>query len=86
LVNLILNISLGIALFAMVILLVRLVIGPTVADRGVALDTLTIVSTSIIVFVASLTSRELYLDVAMVYSLISFISVVALARYLEGGL
>lgn len=85
-VNLILNISLGIALFAMVILLVRLVIGPTVADRGVALDTLTIVSTSIIVFVASLTSRELYLDVAMVYSLISFISVVALARYLEGGL
>ncbi len=85
-VNLILSISFGITVLAMVILLIRLVIGPTVADRGVAIDTLTIVSISTIVFVANFTGRVIYLDVAMVYALISFIGVIVLARYIEGGL
>jgi multicomponent Na+:H+ antiporter subunit F len=60
--------------------------GPTSADRVVALDVMTIISISLIVYVASLARRIIYFDVAMVYALISFLGVVAVARYLERGL
>jgi multicomponent Na+:H+ antiporter subunit F len=86
LVNLLLNISAGFALAAIILSLVRLIKGPTTADRTVALDTMTIVSISLIVFIATLTRRIIYYDVAMVYALLSFIGVVAIARYLERGL
>jgi len=86
LVNLLLNISACIALAAIILSLVRLLKGPTTADRVVALDTMTIVSISLIVFIATLTRRIIYYDVAMVYALISFIGVIAVARYLERGL
>ena len=85
-VNLLLNISAGFALAAIILSLVRLIKGPTTADRTVALDTMTIVSISLIVFIATLTRRIIYYDVAMVYALLSFIGVVAIARYLERGL
>jgi len=84
--NLLLNISACIALAAIILSLVRLIKGPTAADRTVALDTMTIVSISLIVFIAVLTRRIIYYDVAMVYALLSFIGVVAIARYLERGL
>jgi multicomponent Na+:H+ antiporter subunit F len=66
--------------------LFRLFKGPTVADRIVALDAMTIISISLIVLIAHVAQRIIYLDVAIVYGLVSFIGVVAFARYLERGL
>lgn len=80
------NVSAVIALIAIVLAGWRLLKGPNVADRVVALDVITIISISLIVYIASLAQRIIYLDVAMVYALISFIGVVAVARYLERGL
>lgn len=60
--------------------------GPTAADRVVALDVMTIISISLIVFIAALLKRIIYIDVALVYALMSFIGVIAIARYLERGL
>lgn len=80
------NISAVIALIAIVLAGWRMLKGPNVADRVVALDVMTIISISLIVYVALLAQRIIYLDVAMVYALISFIGVVAIARYLERGL
>ncbi|HDR90910.1 MAG TPA: cation:proton antiporter [candidate division Zixibacteria bacterium] len=65
--------------------MIRTVIGPTSADRAVALDAMTIITISLIVYIARLAERMIYLDVALVYALISFLSVLALARYLEKG-
>lgn len=75
-----------VALAAVLIAAVRLVLGPTAADRAVALDSMTVISTSLIVLVALYAARTIYLDVALVYAILSFIGVVAVARYLEGGL
>lgn len=75
-----------IAMVAVLVAGARFVLGPSVADRTVALDTLTIISTSLIVFIALYTGRVIYLDVALVYAILSFIGVIAIARYLEGGL
>lgn len=84
--NIIYSIAACFGLAGMLLALFRLAKGPTPADRVVALDVMTIISISLIVFVASLSKRIFYIDVALVYALISFIGVVAVARYLERGL
>ena len=52
----------------------------------VALDAMTIVGIAIIIFISFFAKRIIYLDVALVYALLSFLGVIAVARYLEGGL
>jgi len=64
----------------------RLVLGPRATDRAVALDTTTLITTSLIVLIALLEGRSILLDVALVYSILSFLGVLAIARYLDGGL
>ena len=64
----------------------RLVLGRTVVDRVVAVDMLTIISISMIALYAHISGRFIYLDVALVYGVLSFLSVLAVARYLERGL
>jgi multicomponent Na+:H+ antiporter subunit F len=74
-------IFLGVALSVL-----RLVLGPTVIDRIVAIDMLTVVSISLIALYAHVAGRFVYLDVALVYGVLSFLAVLAIARYLERGL
>jgi multicomponent Na+:H+ antiporter subunit F len=64
----------------------RLILGRTVVDRVVAVDMLTIVSISVIALYADVSGRFIYLDVALVYGVLCFLSVLAVARYLERGL
>ena len=71
---------------AFLLALWRFLVGPSDADRVVAFDTLTIVGISGIVLVAFLEGRGIYLDVAMVYALLSFLGVIVVARHLERGL
>jgi multicomponent Na+:H+ antiporter subunit F len=47
---------------------------------------MTVIAISLIIFLASHFRRIIYIDIAMVYGLISFVGVVAIARYLERGL
>ncbi|ANQ54134.1 cation:proton antiporter [Thermosipho sp. 1063] len=62
----------------------RILFGPTSADRVAALDTLNVVLTGTIVFLALIFNNGLYLDIALVYGLLSFVETVVIARYLEG--
>ncbi len=84
--DLILHIAGALALAGILLAAVRFALGPTAADRTVALDTLTVISISVMVLYALFSGRVIYLDVAIVYGILSFIGVVAVARYLEGGL
>lgn len=63
----------------------RLVLGRTVVDRVAAVDMLTVVSISLIALCAHVADRFIYLDVALVYGVLSFLAVLAVARYLERG-
>jgi len=80
------NLAMIIIMIAIGLGVYRLVKGPTVVDRVIALDLLTLISIALIVMIAHLTSRYIYIDVALVYGLLSFLSVLAVARYLERGL
>ncbi|MEA2078150.1 MAG: monovalent cation/H+ antiporter complex subunit F [Candidatus Marinimicrobia bacterium] len=85
-VNIIYQIAGAIALAAILLAFVRMIKGPSAADRIVALDAMTIISISLIIFLAATLQRVIYIDIAMVYGLISFVGVVAIARYLERGI
>jgi len=62
----------------------RLLIGPTAFDRVVGLDTLNVIITASIVFIAYLFRNGLYLDIALAYGVLSFLETVVFARFLEG--
>jgi multicomponent Na+:H+ antiporter subunit F len=72
--------------FAILFAVIRLILGKTLVDRIVAIDALTVISLSLIALYAHVSGRFIYLDVALVYGLLSFLAVLALARFLEKGL
>lgn len=80
------NASLVLIFFSMVFGMLRLVLGRASVDRVIAIDLLTVVSIAVIAWYAHHTGRFIYLDVALVYGLLSFLGVLAVARYLEKGL
>ena len=71
---------------ALLLTFIRFVMGPSAADRVIAFDVLTIISITAIVITALVEERGIYLDVALVYALLSFLGVIVVARYLEGGI
>lgn len=83
--NTLLMISGVIVLISMIISFIRLIIGPDYINRIVAFDSLTIISISLILFISFFLKRYTYLDVALVYGLLSFLGVIAIARFSEKG-
>ncbi len=85
-VNILLYISLIFIGLAVVLSVVRFVKGSTTIDRIISFDVLTIISIALIVMISFMSGRIIYLDVALVYALLSFLSVIIIARYFEKGL
>lgn len=64
--------------------LLRLLLGPGSPDRIVAADTLAVITTAGLTGLAAMLDSPLYLDVALVYGVLAFVGVVAIARAIEG--
>jgi len=72
-------------LISIAMAIIRVIKGPTAPDRIVGLDTInTIVIVGMVVFGTAF-NEIIYIDVAIVYALLSFISTLFIAKYLEGG-
>ncbi len=82
----ILQLSAVIILAAIVLALVRFILGPNAADRMASFDVMTVSSIGLIGLIALYAERIIYLDIALVYGLLSFIGVIIVARYIERGL
>jgi len=67
---------------AMLATIVRIVVGPTLADRILGLDTITVIGVGVIGVFAVRTGQFLYADIAIALALVGFLSTVAFARYL----
>ncbi|MEM8577135.1 MAG: monovalent cation/H+ antiporter complex subunit F [Pseudomonadota bacterium] len=63
--------------------ILRLAIGPTLADRVVALDMMTVAIVSFCGLAAIRSGDTAFLDVALVLALVGFLATVALARFAE---
>lgn len=68
---------------AIVLAFVRLVRGPSLPDRVAALDLIATLGVGMIAVYAIATDQPVFLDVAIVLALISFLGTVAFAYYLE---
>ncbi|KAA0005692.1 MAG: cation:proton antiporter [Thermoplasmata archaeon] len=76
---------LGLLFLSVIMAVIRIIKGPTAPDRVVGLDTVnTLVIVGMIIYGVAAGS-VIYIDVAIVYALLSFISTLFIAKYLEGG-
>ncbi|MDE4084007.1 Na(+)/H(+) antiporter subunit F1 [Planococcus maritimus] len=78
-------IALMIVSFSFAGLLFRLVKGPTVADRVVALDAIGVTLVSIVALLSLIIETEFFLEVILLMSILSFIGTAAFAKFLERG-
>lgn len=69
---------------ALLLGLLRLALGPHSPDRIVAADTLSVITTAGLAGLAAFLQSPLYLDVALIYGVLAFVGVVAIARAIEG--
>ena len=74
---------LGLAAFVM---LGRLIAGPTLADRAVALDAMNTLVVALMIVLSVIFDSVVMVDVAIVYAGLSFVGTMFIARYLEGSM
>lgn len=75
----------GLLSLAMLLAFVRLVRGPSLPDRVIALDLMATLTVGLIAVYAVSTNQPAYLDVAVVLALIAFLGTVAFAHFIEKG-
>jgi multicomponent Na+:H+ antiporter subunit F len=68
---------------AFVMAAVRLIIGPTLPDRVVALDLLTMLVVAFLTLFALATGVGAYLDAALALALVGFLATIAFARFVD---
>jgi multicomponent Na+:H+ antiporter subunit F len=73
-------------ILVMFVLLLRLVAGPTVSDRIVALNTISTQAALAVLCYSVYADRSVYLDVALWLGSFSYLGTVVWSRYLERGL
>jgi multicomponent Na+:H+ antiporter subunit F len=78
------EIFIGVLFVCCFLCLFRVIRGPSAPDRTVAIDILGIVIVSFCAIMAVITGKDFYINVALVWSLVSFIGTLALAKFLEG--
>jgi len=76
-------VTLSMLSLAFLLAFIRLVLGPSLADRVVAFDVMTISGMGFIVVYAVSTDQSIFLDVVSVVALMAFLATLAFAYYLR---
>jgi multicomponent Na+:H+ antiporter subunit F len=64
--------------------MVRLYLGPTPADRAVAVDTVNTFTIAALVLLGTAFREIIFVDVAIVYAVLSYVSTLFIAKYIGG--
>ena len=70
---------------ALLLNLYRLIVGPTVMDRVLAIDTMVINTIALIIFYGIEEASTVYFEVALVFAMFGFISTVSYCRFILRG-
>ncbi|MFA5348189.1 MAG: monovalent cation/H+ antiporter complex subunit F [Methanoregula sp.] len=70
----------------MVLATIRLVLGPTAPDRAIAVDTVNTLTIAAMILFGVIFKEIIFVDVAIVYGLLSFVSTLYIAKYIGGEL
>jgi len=73
-------------LFSIFLGIIRFLIGPSTKDRVVAFDAIGIIGVSLLILLAIIYQRVIYLDIALVFGLIGFLGTTIFGRYIEKGI
>ena len=76
-------VTLGILVVSIFVALIRLILGPSLPDRVVALDLISTLVIGIVAVDIVLSGQVVLLSVVMVLALVSFLGTIAFAHYLE---
>jgi len=83
--DLVLHVSLIIISLSMVLLIYRVIKGPSIPDRVVALDAIGINLISIVAILSMILKTSAFLEVILLIGILAFIGTVAFAKFLEKG-
>ena len=83
--QLILYIALIVLCISLVLFMIRIIIGPSIADRILGLDSFGITLVGFIGIVMILQDTIAYSDIILVLSILSFVGTVALSKFMERG-
>ena len=75
--------ALGIVAVSLLLTLYRLVRGPTLPDRVVAVDMLSYLVIAYVAILVVVTGQAVFLDAAATLALVAFLATVAFARYVD---
>ncbi|RXE56217.1 cation:proton antiporter [Methanoculleus taiwanensis] len=67
-----------------VVTMIRLFLGPTAPDRVVALDAINTLTIAAMLLLGAVYREIIFIDVAIVYALLSFVGTLYIAKYLGG--
>lgn len=70
---------------SMIIALIRMFLGPTSPDRVVALDTVNTLVVGFMIVLGAYYEEVIFIDIAIVYAVLSFVTTLFIARYIEGA-
>ena len=68
---------------SVILVFIRFLKGPSIADRVISLDMLILISIGIIAVYSMQNDQSTFLDIAMLFALIAFLGTVAFAYFME---
>jgi len=74
----------NVILFSTVMVLLRVIFAPTAADRIVAVDILGVLIVGLLALLGLYYDQNFFIDIALIWALLSFIATLAFAKILEG--
>lgn len=84
-IDIVINISFVMVALALALSFIRLVLGPNMPDRILALDTLYINSIALLILLGIHLSSALYFEAALLIAVMGFMGTLALSKYLLRG-
>lgn len=77
------NLAIGILILTSSLVLYRMFVGPSIADRVVAFDVLTVITIGLLSVFAIMSDKKLYVDVIFILSFVAFFGAIAFSYYLK---
>lgn len=84
-INMILNVSLFLFMMAIALSLYRVIKGPSLPDRAIALDTIGVNLISAIAIVSIVLKTKAFLEAILILGILAFIGTIAFSKYIERG-
>lgn len=84
-IDMILKTSLVLFMLATALTLYRVIKGPSLPDRAIALDTIGVILISAIAIVSIILKTKAFLEAILILGILAFIGTIAFSKYIERG-